>query len=375
LRRFTRLAAVGVLALGLVAGLAAPSGAIPPGNNVSESLNVVGSDTAYFVQGELARLWNADTTINQAAHKDTAYNTPPRLGGAFPTSYTVGGDSHCGPVHYPPTVTPDGSGAGIAALVADGTTGCVDMSRSSRGRSSSDPSSIHFWAYALDGLSWTYFPGSHAPASHNLTQQQLINIYTCNPATGLPFVSNWSQVGGTAGAIIKFAPQTLSGTYAFFNSKILNGATIDQNCNATHKSHFVEEHDNTSITAAQKPFAINAYSFAQWQAMQNGVIPNRRNGGLLGAINGTAPTYQTIKIANPHFLGTRYIYNVLKTGEPSYNATLRFAGVDATGPGFICKSSATLRGDIRKYGDVPLTSGVTGPGLPASYCRLEPTPL
>jgi phosphate transport system substrate-binding protein len=363
----------GVLALGLVAALAAPSGAIPPNNGQAEVLNSVGSDTAYYIQNELAHLWNADSTINTAP-KDIAYTTPPRLVAPFPTSYHVGGDSHCAAISYPPSVPPDGSSAGISALVAD-THGCVDMARSSRARKSTDPANIQFFAYALDALTWTYFPGSHAPASHNLTQQQLINIYTCNATTGLPFVSNWSQVGGTAGTIIKFAPQTSSGTYAFFNSKILNGAVIDQNCNSSHLSHFVEEHDNTSITAAQKPFAINAYSYAQWTAMHNGVIPDRRNGGALGAINGIVPSLTTIRVVSPHFLGTRYIYNVLKTTEPSYNATLRFAGVDATGPGFICKSSVAIRAQIRRFGDVNLVSGVTGPGLPASFCRLEPTPL
>lgn len=373
MRRITKLAAVGAIALGLVAALAAPGGAIPPGNNVNEALNIVGSDTSYFVMRGLAPMWNADTTINQAAHKDTAFVTPPRLGGAFPASFHVGADNRCAAVNYPPTVTPDGSGAGISALVADGIHGCVDMARSSRGRSSSDPANIKFWAYALDGLTWTRFTGTHAP--NNLTQQQLINIYTCNPATGLPYASNWNQVGGTAGAIIKYAPQTLSGTYAFFNSKILNGAVIDQNCNASHKSHFVEEHDNTGIPAGQKPFAINAYSYAQWKAMANHVIPDRRNGGALGAINGIVPSDTTIKIASPHFLGTRYIYNVLKTNEPSYNATLRFAGVDSTGPGWLCKSSVAIRNKIKSFGDIPLTSGVSGPGLPASFCRLEPTPL
>jgi phosphate transport system substrate-binding protein len=373
LRKLSRLAAVGALALGLVAGLAAPGGAIPAGNGINENLNAVGSDTTFFVMRALAPMWNADTTINQAAHPDKVWNTPPRLGGAFPTSYDVPADSKCGAQNYPPLVTPDGSSAGISALIADGTKGCVDFARSSRGRKSTDPSSLKFWAYGLDGLTWVRWSGGHQPT--NLTQQQLINIYTCNPSTGAPYATNWSQVGGTAGPIVKYAPQTSSGTYSFFNSKILNGAVIDQNCNSTHLSHFVEEHDNTTIPAGQKPYAINAFSFGQWTAMANGVIPNRRNGALLGSINGTAPSLTTIRVVNPHFLGTRYIYNVLKTGEASYNATLRFAGVDATGPGWLCRSSADIRAKIRQFGDVPLTSGVSGPGLPASFCRLEPTPL
>ena len=90
MRNLIRIAAAGALALGLVAGFAAPGGAIPAGNGQNEALQAVGSDTAYFVMGALAPMWNADTTINQAAHKDIIYNTPPKLGGAFPASYHVG---------------------------------------------------------------------------------------------------------------------------------------------------------------------------------------------------------------------------------------------------------------------------------------------
>jgi phosphate transport system substrate-binding protein len=373
LRSLRRIATVGAIALALVAGLAAPSGAVPAGNNQFDALQAVGSDTTYFVMNGLKALWANDTTFNQSAHKDVVYNTPPKLGGAFPTSFHVSGDARCGAKDYPPLTPPDGSSAGIAALVADGTAGCIDLARSSRGRSSSDPSNLKFFAYGLDALSWSRFGGTHSPPT--LTQQQLINIYTCSASTGLPFVSNWNQVGGSTGKIIKYAPQTGSGTYSFWNSKILNGAVIDQNCNSSHKSIFTQEHDNTTISAVNKPFAINPFSYAQWTAMKNGVIPDRRNGGVLGKINGIAPSTSTIKVSNPHFLGTRYIYNVLKTNEPSYNATLRFGGVDATGPGWLCTSSTAIRSRIQLYGDIPLTSGVTGPGLPASFCRLEPTPL
>ena len=44
-----------------------------------------------------------------------------------------------------------------------------------------------------EALSWGKFAGSKAPAS--LTQTQLIQIYTCDPATGTPPVSsnNWPR--------------------------------------------------------------------------------------------------------------------------------------------------------------------------------------
>lgn len=374
MRSFTKLAIAGALALGLIAGLTAPGGAVPPANGQAESLNAVGSDTSYFVMDALAFFYNRNQSVNEASpNNDTLFNTPPRLGGAFPASFHVDADANCVAKDYPPTVPPDGSSAGISALIADGTAGCVDLARSSRGRSGTDPANIQFFAYALDALTWAYFPGHHSPV--NLSQQNLIDIYTCDPTTGAPYAGDWSNVGGSAGAIVKFAPQVGSGTYSFFNSKILNGAVIDQNCDAAHKSTFVQEHDSTTILAAQKPFAINPYSVGQYTAMKNGVIPDRRNAGALGSINGLKPTGSTINTGPGHFLGTRYLYNVLKTTEPSYNATLRLAGVDATGAGWLCTGSTAIKTMIKLYGDFPLSKDVTGPGLAKSFCRLEPTPL
>ena len=124
----------------------------------------------------------------------------------------------------PATTPPNGSSAGIAALVAD-TTGQIDCARSSRGPNPGETNTMNFWAYALGALDFVTFPGTHAPAA-GLTQAQLISIYTCDPARTAVRL-DWSQVGGKPGAIVKYAPQTGSGTYSFFNSKLLNGSTID----------------------------------------------------------------------------------------------------------------------------------------------------
>jgi phosphate transport system substrate-binding protein len=301
------------------------------------------------------------------------YEIPPVLTAPFPgPSYTVAGDSHCGATTYnssnPP---PNGSSAGITALVND-TSGCIDFARSSRGAKAGDPSSLSFWAFGLDALTWIKFPSnSHGVTS--LTPAQLKNIYTCDPSTGAPFASNWNQVGGTAGTIIKYAPQTSSGTYSFMNSKLLGGATVDQNCNASHKSIFLEEHDATGVSTANKSNAIYVFSVAQWNAQGAGKLVDRRNGSTLEKISGVAPTSATINTTASRFFGTRYIYNVTKSGSPSESAALNFIGVKSSGPGYLCNNNTHT--DISNFGAVPLPLGGTGAGLPNSYCRLNPTPL
>ena len=341
-----------------------------------------GSDTTYWLMaGSDATQGSppsnpgtgASDGFNASQTATKAYEIPPVLADPFPgPSFAVPSDSKCGAKTYnASTPPPNGSGAGITALVND-TSGCIDYARSSRGPGASDPSSLKFWAYGLDAVTWVKFPENvHGVSS--LTPTQLKNIYTCNPATHLPIVSNWNQVGGSAGVIKKYAPQTLSGTYSFVNSKLLGGATIDQNCDAAHASTFLQEHDATGIPNAQKANAIAFFSVGQWKAQSSGRLLNLRNGATKGSINGVVPNASTVNTTASRFFGTRYIYNVTKTGSPSESAALDFVGVKAAGPGYICNNKAA--GVIAAFGDSSLGLGGTGAGLPNSYCRLNPTPL
>jgi ABC-type phosphate transport system substrate-binding protein len=365
-----------VMALGIGGATLAACGSPP------EAVSGVGSDTTFWVMsgsdvtqgtppanplGGVSDHYNASQTAVKT------FEVPPVLTAPFPgPSYVVNHDNHCtSDITYngsnPP---PNGSSQGITALVND-TNGCVDFARSSRGAKAGDPASLSFWAFGLDALTWVKFPGTHAPVS--LTPAQLTNIYTCSAATGLPLVSNWNQVGGASGTIVKYAPQTGSGTYSFLNSKLLGGATVDQNCNASHKSTFLEEHDATGVSAANKPNAIYVFSVAQWQAQSGGRLVDLRNGAVLGQINGVSPNASSINTSPTRFFGTRYVYNVTKSGSPSEQAALAFVGVKPGGPGYLCNNGQAST--ISAFGFAPLASGGTGAGLPASNCRLNPTPL
>lgn len=371
------------LLLGLTAGLGVtmaagmlaptPAGAVPPPANPGAVLAAVGSDTVYFVMNGLSDAYNVDNVINIEATKDRLINVAPVVTAPFSAGTVVPAEGACvEKVYKLGNLPPDGSSAGISALTAD-TDGCFDLARSSRGRKATDAASLEFFAYGLDALTWAKFPGAAPP--NNLTQQQLINIYTCNAVTGLPIVSNWSQVGGANVPIKKYAPQTQSGTYSFWNSKILNGATIDQNCNAANKSTFLQEHDARGVAAANRQGAILPFSYGQWNAAENFLVPDRRAGVVLNLINNVTPNLATIKEAPAgRFLGTRYVYNVLKTGSPRYSSAKRFAGVDNAGGGFLCRNLA--RNILIAYGITPLPLAATGGGVTInSYCRRNPADL
>jgi ABC-type phosphate transport system substrate-binding protein len=287
----------------------------------------------------------------------------------------------------PGNTPPDGSSAGIIALNAD-TTGKIDFTRSSRGPKTGETPGLRFWAYALGAVDYVTFPGTHAPAA-GLTQQQLINIYTCN-ASGVPIISNWHQINANAptnSVIVKYIPQTGSGTRDFFQSKLLNGNTIDNNCNASHLSTTIQEHDARGVTAASKPNAIYAFDWARWSAQGTGIEANLRNGATLGKLGTTtsnrqAPSATTVNTTPSRFLGTRYVFNVVRAAAHPAGYTNQLADVEkligvragAGNIGFICAGNATAQ--IKLAGFVPLPLGGSGGvGLPQSHCKLNPPAL
>jgi ABC-type phosphate transport system substrate-binding protein len=346
------------------------------------SLAAGGSDTTYWMMKLISGHY-VSSKSNGDHNKITMI--PPKNVSPFPTSVTVPKDySHPAMTwdsHDASHTPPDGSSAGIAALSAD-STGQISWARSSRGPKTGETSTMNFWAFALGAVDYVTFPGTHAPAA-GLTQQQLINIYTCDPSTHAPFVSDWSQVGGTAGAIKKYAPQTSSGTYSVFNSKLLNGATIDANCDSSHLSTFHEEHDSRSVTTADKPFAIDGFDWARYRAQKAGFEHDLRNGAVLGAFGVTHPVVPTSGNVNEksnRYYGTRYVFNVVrKKSHPSKAKNqaadiTAFVGVIPHGAGYICSGKA--KAYIEKAGFVPLTNAATGGvGMPKSNCRLNPTTL
>ena len=346
-------------------------------------LNVVGSDTTSNYMGAVTTGFNADAVANPNAH--TVRNTPPTL--PNPGSFHIPGDTNpsfpgfgCAAFDYtnPGNLPPNGSGAGISALAADVNT-CVDIARSSSGRGS-EPANFEFWAYATDGVSWAHYGGS-APA--NLTVSQLRGIYLCDQPGGVPLFTNWSQVGGANVPIKRFLPQTGSGTLKFFETKVLGlstaqlGVLDDSACVGNPLQPRVQENTGTAVPAGDKPDAILPYSYGVWTAQSTGAEPDNRGGAVLGQINGVAPSASTIAVGGT-FFSKRYVYNVVKNNTYTYPVNLEFMGVKPSGAnqvGYICQNNFNNALTKALFGFVPLANGATGPGLPNSTCRLNPTPL
>jgi ABC-type phosphate transport system substrate-binding protein len=152
-----------------------------------------------------------------------------------------------------PVQRPNGSGAGIAALLADkASSEVINFVRASRLPTDAEQNTaisngwggLHVVKISTDDLRIAAATTTNAPAA--LTPTQLVSIYTCTATT-------WTAVGGTSTAtIIPQVPQNGSGTRSTFlnDLKAANGGTapVLGACVQT-----VEENDPTSITGATSP--------------------------------------------------------------------------------------------------------------------------
>ena len=168
----------------------------------------VGSNTTEYVMDAISVGYNKTVKTHNVAHPYFySYDALP-LGVNVPGKYTIKPKAGCATI-----ARPDGSGAGITALDSSQVIkykgadyACVDFGRSSGGRKptypADKPGGIVFVAFAKDAITWAARSaakgGTDAPASLNTAQ--LKAIFTCKD-------TNWSQVGGKAGAIKVYLPQ------------------------------------------------------------------------------------------------------------------------------------------------------------------------
>jgi ABC-type phosphate transport system substrate-binding protein len=388
---------------GLIASVGLPAAALVSSSSASaapkatpDQLNGVGSDTIFCVDNRYAPKYSANTPHGVNPNGNQIVNTPPALGLAIgcettPATFTVPADSVHGTITYnganPP---PFGSSAGITAFVADNGSGNIAYTRSSRGRKSTDPANLEFYAFALDAVTWNHFSG-HAPTK--LTQAQLIGIYKCDAITNQPQFTNWSQLpGGRAGKIVRYTAQSGSGTRSFFESIVLGGnSSNDANC--TVKSIEVPENDATQIKPADRPNAIFPYSLAVYTAQKNPATgeTNLGKGTLLGGLNGVKATLATVdensaktnasggdacSAPTTGFCASRYVYHTTWQMLPAtyYADTISFMGVNRTTgvPGALCNNKYV--NDVKLFGFKNLALDFTQQGslsVPGkSFCRL-----
>ncbi|MCX5772376.1 MAG: phosphate ABC transporter substrate-binding protein [Candidatus Hydrogenedentes bacterium] len=115
------------------------------------------------------------------------------------------------------SVTGGGSGTGIAALLNGNTDICAasrEMTPEEKQLAAQKNLAIKEVTVARDGIAVVVNPAN--PISE-LTLAQLKDIYT-------GAVTNWSQVGGSAGDILLLSRESSSGTFVFFQEHVLQKA-------------------------------------------------------------------------------------------------------------------------------------------------------
>jgi PBP superfamily domain len=309
-----------------------------------------------------------------------------------------------------PVTRPNGSGAGVAALIADapgGTgfhglpLGSIQFARMSRLPNAGEESSctaasacggLDVFQIATDTLSMAVqsahptgnggnFGGTNAPAA-GLSLQELVSIYSCattgsGPGGALEWKDLPGNSTGSAGVIHPLLPQSGSGTRTFFLADLqaANGGTA---VNPGTCVRSVEEHDPTGIYGDPSPAdAIEPFSTAKL-ALINGTASGLSSGYFLngagyagsGALAGDSaytPGYLTTLPAgtagdgNPAYAGqSRGVYITIRhvdeasTVPVQPGASQTWAQLYFTG-GTIANPTGTL--------PAPLIKGGTAGGL------------
>jgi ABC-type phosphate transport system substrate-binding protein len=422
------LAAVGTLSLAatMAVGLAPSAHAAP----LQTQIVFGGSDTIQNVMDPITA--DALATYN-AAHPGATigiFNMHAAVNSGQPDlTYTVPADPNCVSQEkyttnaVPPAgffSAPNGSGAGVAALVAaeagnfpstGAGTGCIDVARSSngpKGHATDGSANLEFYAFALDAVTWAS-PSLQAPAG--LTLLQLQDIYNCT-------FTNWSQVGGGGGQIQRYMPQAGSGTAKFFQSNVLgfdpttfSGPSCPAviNTQLDHGGKPLEENNGGELDAAHYQQAILPYSIGQWTYQANNHVNptiDARNGVRVGGfiiaanpsinyqgwdapdgvwqpnavtpVNPGAPINENQtpqNTASPTFPGIRYVFNVLDNVGPTYSIAQQLVGFNNVPSGTlspVCNGSEI--GNISSFGFAPLTAtgGTVAQNAAGATCRFFP---
>ena len=265
----------------------------------------------------------SDTSQNALFRLATAYNAKSPAPANKLATYAA---TSAGTIPLPTAEInrPNGSGSGKATLFNPSNPD-VDFARSSS--TLSDPeiaAGLQQFPFALDTLKMAVSGqvASHAPLG--LTVAQIVSIYKGD-------VTNWSQIGGTAGVIVPMIPQGGSGTRGFFEAQ-LKAANAGTAVTLAGTVVSVQEHDPAPIQG-------NADAVAPFSAGRAGLA-------------GTALRLET------GFAADRALYNVVRGGAL---ADADIQAIFGQG-GFVCSDGA--RDEILAAGfkqlDRPENEGVCG---------------
>ena len=357
------------------ARLAWPGGAVlPPDANCT-------TEYVFGGAGSVDAAQDGDVTGTSGGDVDTPFTAVTSVPGgptvsSVPQTYTV----RLG------VQPPNGSGDGRSAISAGAVKGvtynssgndyaCLDIARSSSAPKSDDVGTkFETWAFALDAIGWTYFPGNSQPAvSTGIVTADFNKIYQCyagpvgantghdasgasnydanndgdlfdagDMKAGYPKIQYWSQLVADSNVSVeptKIAPyriQAGSGTgkdvaTIFFGRDdgtdpyVLAGCdgypnklSNDKDGDTTNSFTFpiVQEHDCRSVADADKTRAICWYGYSRWTLQARALETDKRNGAIFGKFGPNAdqlkrPSFSTINTTDSRYKGTRYVYNVI----------------------------------------------------------------
>jgi ABC-type phosphate transport system substrate-binding protein len=288
----------GVSTAALVAAslsLAAPAMADPAAGYTPAASDVigVGSDTSEFALNYLAdgNAGVAGYNASNPANKLVSWNALAPAG----SPATINLPSN------PAASRPNGSGNGKKALYGAGNVPDVDFARSSSALDATEKQAgLQAFPFAKDSLALATAKVSNAPTS--ISAADMVRIYS-------GAVTNWSQLGGAAGAIEPKIPQAGSGTRSFFTAQLqaANGGNAVSLAGTVVE---VQEHDPSQIQ--NNPNAVAPFSIGR----------NAVNGAPLRIEGG--------------FAADRALYNVVRQGDVAKPEILAIFG-DA---GFVCSAAA-----------------------------------
>lgn len=279
-----------------------------------------------------------------------------------------------------PVTRPNGSGAGVAALIADGPgsstngyqglpLGSIQFARMSRLPNSSETQGcqptqpcggLHVYQVATDNLRIAHkATGYNGPAT--LTAAQLVAIYTCS-------ATKWTDVGGTSSNTIHpLIPQSGSGTRNFFLADLAsaNGGNpvTPGTCVRT-----VEEHDPTGIYADPSPGdAIEPFSTGKLALINSGYFQNAGYSGTGFANGAYTPGFLTTLNNAASYHSSRGLYVVIRNSD--LNLATKFQ------PGGTLNWARTLFAGPTSWVARPANAAaITAAGFTAAYkdCGVNP---
>lgn len=293
-----------------------------------------------------------------------------------------------------PVIRPNGSGAGVKALIADSTTsgyqslptGSIQIARMSRLPNASGGEEdacqtntacggLHVYQFATDNLQVVH-QASTFDGPAGLSAAELVSIYTCQ-------TTQWNQLpgnsGGSSATIHPLIPQTGSGTRNFFltDLNVANGGSSTSQLTPGTCVRSVQEHDPSGIANDPSPAdAIEPFSSGKLALLNSGYFttgatgsnnPAAFNAGYLAAETGT-PGDSTSSAPTTSYKSTRGLYLVIR--NPDLGSTTAFQPGSTTNyvSELITGSQSAIRSTAGR-------AAIAQAGFTAAYkdCGINPT--